>query len=115
MTQFKESLSRSIWKRFSRNWPLKLDRQPEMPLNYISLTNGDKGDAAKLLNVPVFLFDDKISNLNQVKWKGIWGSDGARVVKSMSMSNYHGTIVVGTRNSGQWKRVIRYWLGQSGL
>ena len=83
-------------ERFYCNLPLTLDRQPEMPLKYLSLTNGDKGDAAKLLNVPVLLFDDKKTNLDQVRWKGAWGSDGVQVHKGAYLSNYNGEIAVGT-------------------
>ena len=50
-----------------------------MTRKMIYLGNGDKGDAAALFGVPVFLFDDRSENITQVQRKGAFGSDGALV------------------------------------
>ena len=52
-----------------RDGPVSIWRYPEMESHMICI-NGDKGDAAQLLGLPMILFDDKEENLTDIIDKG---------------------------------------------
>ena len=62
-----------------RNPCLYISHPTRTPFHFLSLENGDKGDCARLLQVPCLLIDDKLENLYQVCAKGCTGSNGLLV------------------------------------
>ena len=100
-------------QRYSRNRGVRLKRTGEMPLDFICLSNGDKGDAASILGVPVILFDDRLENIWQVEGKGIRGSKGV-LVKGGRRWAWHKNETVPLASS-EWKRMVKDWLQTIGV
>ena len=76
-----------------------------MRADFIALSNGDKGDAARLVNLPVLLFDDKKENIIEVERKGPVGSKG--ILVSRYRQRYRHTI---WPPPTKWKTEIYEWL-----
>ena len=72
--------------------PVRVFRLDGMLANTICI-NGDKGDVAALIGLPMLLFDDREENLDDVLKKGISGCEGVLV----------------RRRSASQRRVPRHW------
>ena len=100
-------------RRYSWNRGVRLKRTGDMPLDFMCLSNGDKGDAASILGVPVILLDDKMENIRQVERKGIRGSAGV-LVKDRRRWAWHKYETVALASS-EWKRIVKDWLQTIGV
>ena len=60
-------------EKLTSRGPVDVYKLPGMEDNMICIS-GDKGDAAKLLGLPVMLFDDKAENLDVIIRKAVGGS-----------------------------------------
>ncbi len=80
-------------------------RPADMRADFIALSNGDKGDAARLVNLPVLLFDDREENIIEVERKGPVGSKG--ILVSRHRQRYRRTV---WPPPTEWKTKIYEWL-----
>ena len=66
---------------------VKVTREHNMPHQVIFLSNGDKGDAARVINVPVLTYEDSRQNATQVALKGVEGSKSVLIVQNSGVGH----------------------------
>ena len=102
-------VTRYLERYTNRNRQIHLSRRSITPLQFLFFDNGDKGDCAELLNVPVLLFDDREPNLRQVYEKGCKGSHGL-LIETHKRTATEWLWRSNTRENYKWPEYVLDWL-----
>jgi len=104
-------VTRYLERHAHRHPQLHVSRPPITPLHFLFFENGDKGDCAELLNVPVLLFDDKVTNLRQVFHKGCKGSHGLLIeTRKNWAAEWHWRTNTYELETNKWPEYVLDWL-----